>query len=72
MGLSQVEWAEKAGVSRLTQIRYEREGEDGQVPPLSYFSKVATELGVDWLYLLVGDQVPDRGSGRRTGRVEPP
>ena len=63
MGLSQVEWAEKAGVSRLTQMRYEREGEDGQVPPLSFFSKVASELGVDWLHLMVGDQATPKRRG---------
>jgi transcriptional regulator with XRE-family HTH domain len=56
MGLSQLEWATKAGVSRMTQFRYEKEGEGGQLPPLEYFSKIASELGVDWLYLMAGDQ----------------
>lgn len=50
-GLGQQEFAERVGVSRSTQIRYENGYSD---PPLDYIQRLASEYGVDSRWLMTG------------------
>jgi transcriptional regulator with XRE-family HTH domain len=56
LGLSQPKFAEACGVGKNTQINYEK-GENS--PDLEYLSK-ASELGVDYIYVMTGIASPKK------------
>lgn len=59
LALSQTALAERCGVTKNTQLAYEK----GERSPDGAYFAVAVTLGVDLLYVVTGERMPQSGAG---------